>query len=211
MIWVHGGGFVIGSRLHPTLRKLALGSARRGFVAVSIDYRILSRKGCFVNEPGCHRYAVAGQHDVQAVVRWLRRHAARYRIDPTRIAVGGTSVGGVLSYMVATRPGDPGRSGNPGYSSRVRCFVSIAGGYPDRGGGYATPGDAPGLFFHGRRDDIHPYAWSVSAARALRRAGVSATLEPLETGLHVGYPVFRALYDRHTAWFLYRKMGLRRL
>jgi acetyl esterase/lipase len=209
MIWVHGGGFAIGTRSHPTLRKLALGSARRGFVSVSVDYRILAKKGCLVSDPACRQIAIADQHDVQAAVRWLRRNAARYRIDPTRIAVGGTSVGGVLSYMVATRAGDPGDSGNPGYSSAVRCFVSIAGGYP--GGLFATPGDAPGLLFHGRRDAIHPFAWSVDAARALRRAGVAVTLEPLDTQIHVGYAVFRALYDHHTAWFLFRQLGLRAL
>lgn len=207
MVWVHGGGFAGGSKSHRTLRALALGSARRGYVAVSVDYRILAPAGCEVTDAACRAVAVEDQHDVQAAIRWLRRHAGRYRIDPTRVAVGGTSVGGILSYLVATRPEDPGTSGNPGWSSRVRCFVSIAGGWPG-GGGFASPGDAPGLLFHGTADDITPFSWSVDAARALRRAGVPATLEPIPRGRHVAYEVYRERYDERTHRFLYRRLGL---
>lgn len=209
MVWVHGGGFSSGHKDHRTLRSLALGSARRGYVSVSVDYRILVHHGCAVLDPDCRAAAVEDQHDVQAAIRWLRRNAARYRIDPSRIAVGGTSVGGILSYMVGTRSDDPGESGNPGWSSAVRCFVSIAGGYPG-GGGFADAGDAPGLFFHGTADRVVPWSWSADAARALRRAGVPAVFESIPRGQHVAYQVYRERYDRHTHWFLYRRLGLRR-
>ncbi|MFL5846613.1 MAG: alpha/beta hydrolase [Solirubrobacteraceae bacterium] len=208
MVWVHGGGFSSGTRTHRTLRSLALGSARRGYVATSIDYRILSPSGCEVSEPACRAVAVEDQHDVQAAVRWLRRHAARYRIDPRRIAVGGTSVGGILSYLVGTRPDDPGDSGNPGWSSRVRCFVSIAGGFPGDGGGYPSAGDAPGLLFHGTHDRTTPFSWSIDATRALRAAGVPATLQLIPRGQHVAYEVYRERYDQQTANFLYRELAL---
>lgn len=209
MVWVHGGGFASGSRSHETLRALALGSARRGYVALSVDYRILTSEGCDVSQDGCREVAFEDQHDVQAAVRWLRRHAARYRIDPTRIAVGGTSVGGILSYLVATRSEDFGTSGNAGFSSRVGAFVSIAGGYPS-GGGYPSPGDAPGLLFHGTSDRTTPFSWSVDAARALRDADVGATLQLIPRGQHVAYEVYRERYDEQTAWFLYRALRLRR-
>jgi acetyl esterase/lipase len=205
MVWVHGGGFSSGSKSHRTLRAITLGSARRGYVAVSIDYRILAAGGCEVSQPDCRAIAVEDQHDVQAAVRWLRRNARRYRIDPTRIAVGGTSVGGILSYMVGTRPEDPGTSGNPGWSSRVAAFVSIAGGFPG-GGGYPSAGDAPGLLFHGTHDRTTPFSWSVDAARALRDAGVPATLQLIPRGQHVAYQVYRERYDEQVAWFLYRAL-----
>jgi acetyl esterase/lipase len=209
MVWVHGGGFAKGSRRQDALRGLARGSARRGFVAVSIDYRILMDHTCSVErEAACRGASRADQHDVQAAVRWLRRHARRYRIDPNRIAVGGTSVGGLLSYMVGTRPEDPGDSGNPGWSSAVNCFVSIAGGYP-KGGGFATAGDAPGLFFHGTHDRVVPLRWSAEAAEALQGAGVPAIFERIPRGQHVAYQVFHERYDTHTAWFLYRQLRLR--
>lgn len=207
MVWVHGGGFAGGSRSHRTLRALSLGSARRGYVAVSIDYRLLASSGCEVTEEECRAIAIENQHDVQAAVRWLRANAARYRIDPARIAVGGTSVGGILSYLVATRPEDPGESGNPGFSSRVGAFVSLAGGFPG-GGGYPSAGDAPGLLFHGTNDRTTPFSWSIDAARALRDAGVHSTLQLIPRGQHVAYEVYRERYDQQTAWFLYRALGL---
>ncbi|MCW2991468.1 MAG: symbB [Solirubrobacterales bacterium] len=209
MVWVHGGGFAGGTRTHRTLRSLALGSARRGYVSIAIDYRILSPSGCAVSDPACLSVAIEDQHDVQAAVRWLRRNAARYRVDPARIAVGGTSVGGILSYLVGTRPDDPGESGNAGWSSRVRAFVSIAGGFPGPdGGGYPSAGDAPGLLFHGTHDRTTPFSWSIDATRALRAAGVPATLQLIPRGQHVAYEVYRRRYDQQTANFLYRALDL---
>jgi predicted esterase len=119
-------------------------------------------------------------------------------------------MGGVLSYLVGTRSDDPGASGNPGLSSAVGAFVSIAGGYP-RGGGFATRGDAPGLLFHGTHDRVVPLSWSADATRALRGAGVHAVFERIPRGQHVAYQVYRDRYDRQTAWFLYGALRLRGL
>lgn len=200
MVWVHGGGFASGSRRHPTLRKLALGSARRGYVALSVDYRILTSRGCKVSDLACREIALEDLRDVQAAIRWLRARAHRYRVDPRRIAVGGTSVGGILAYLAGTHPA-------PG--ARVRAFVSIAGGWPGPGGGgFPSEGDAPGLLFHGTADDITPFHWSVDATRALRRAGVPAMLVRIPRGRHVAYDVFRELYDRRTHAFLFRRLRL---
>ncbi|MCW2967257.1 MAG: hypothetical protein JWM71_1029 [Solirubrobacteraceae bacterium] len=206
MIWIHGGGFSVGDKATTVMRSLALGTARRGYVTVSVDYRILVHHGCAVLDAECSAAAVADQHDVQAAVRWVRRNAARYRLDPSRVAVGGESVGGILAYMVGTRAGDPGTSGNPGPSSAVRCFVSISGGYP--GGRFASTGDAPGLFFHGTADPEIPYRWSADAVRALRRAGVPVVFESIAGAGHVRYERYHDRYDHHSAWFLYRELGL---
>lgn len=200
MVWVHGGGFSSGTRTHPTLRKLALGSARRGYVSVSVDYRILAASGCQVSEPECLAVALEDLRDVQESIRWLRAHAARYRLDTGRFAVGGTSVGGILSYLAGTDPA-------PGV--RVRAFVSIAGGFPgEDGGGYPSAGDAPGLLFHGTHDRTTPYSWSIDATRALRGAGVPATLQLIPRGQHVAYEVYRERYDQQTANFLFGALGL---
>lgn len=45
--------------------------------------------------------------DVSRAVRFVRTHAADYRIDPERIGVGGGSAGGHLALLLATR-GGPG-------------------------------------------------------------------------------------------------------
>lgn len=199
MVWVHGGGFQGGTRTHRTLRSLALGSARRGYVAISVDYRILKPAGCETMEPECRSAAFEDQHDVQAAIRWLRRRADRYRIDPERIAVGGTSMGGVLAYLAGTRADD-----DP--EAAVGAFVSVAGGWP--GEGFATPGDAPGLLFHGTHDRVVPLAWSADAARGLRAAGVPVVFERIPRGQHVAHRRYRARYDGQTAYWLYARLRL---
>lgn len=207
MLWVHGGAWSSGSRSHRTLRLLAAASARRGYVALSVDYRLLRETGCFVDDPACAETALEVQHDVQAAVRWVRANAGRLRVDPNRIAVGGTSVGGTLGLLTATRPEDPGGSGNPGFSSRVRAFVSIAGGWPGDPG-FATAGDPPGLLFHTERDRVTPFSFSADAHRALRRAGVPSRLVRLPGRAHVATPVFAKRYVALTHRFLYRRLGL---
>ena len=208
MLWVHGGAWSSGSRGHRTLRRFAYASARRGYVALSVDYRLLRETGCWVDDPVCAQVALEVQHDVQAAVRWVRANAARLRVDPQRIAVGGTSVGGTLSLLVATRPEDPGDSGNPGFSSRVRAFVSIAGGWP-RDPGFATPGDAPGLLFHTERDHVTPFSFSADAHRALLAGGVPSRLVRLPGRAHVATQVYGERYVAETHRFLYRRLGLR--
>lgn len=135
VVWVHGGGFVGGWKRygHAWARQFAA----RGYVAVSIDYRI--RPPGSPGSLGVRDMILASlteypgqihdaQHDAQAAVRWLRRHAARYRIDPSRIAIGGGSAGAMTALEVAFNPEDPGRSGNPGFASDVGAVISIAGG-----------------------------------------------------------------------------------
>ncbi|MDZ4287155.1 MAG: alpha/beta hydrolase [Prosthecobacter sp.] len=47
--------------------------------------------------------------DLNRAVRFIRRHAAEYGVDPQKLGVTGGSAGGHLSLMLATRggPGDP--------------------------------------------------------------------------------------------------------
>lgn len=62
-------------------------------------------------------------------MRWLRAHAAEYRLDPDRFAVGGTSAGGHLAAMVGTtghvRELDVGE--HLDQSSRVQAVVDYFG------------------------------------------------------------------------------------
>ena len=43
----------------------------------------------------------AGVEDVEAAIRFVKEHAAEYRIDPNRIALVGESAGGQLAAMAA--------------------------------------------------------------------------------------------------------------
>jgi acetyl esterase/lipase len=182
-VWVHGGGFSMGDK--GSGAGMASFFARLGYVAVSINYRLLAPPGCGGNpDPTgeCREAAIAAQHDAQAAVRWLRRHAATYRIDPDRIAMGGGSAGAITSLLAGWRSEDPGASGNPGFPSHIRAAVSVSGGSPDETP--ITAGDAPALFIHGTADRTVPYAWAQSNSARMRELGVPAFLQPVEGAGH---------------------------
>ncbi len=89
LVWLHGGGWVIGSAelSLPTARALASGA---GCVVVSVDYRLAPE----------HSFPAAPD-DCAAVARWVLAHAADLGCDPERVAIGGDSAGGNLSAVVA--------------------------------------------------------------------------------------------------------------
>lgn len=96
LLYLHGGGFVIGNlETHDSLcRQLAL---RSGGAVVALDYRLAPE----------HRFPVAVD-DSRDALRWLHRHAAAWGLDPARIAIGGDSAGGTLAAAGALWARDEG-------------------------------------------------------------------------------------------------------
>lgn len=198
IICLHGGGWVGGERqqMKGTIETLA----RRGYVAVSPDYRLAPRD----------RFP-AQIEDCKAAVRWLRAHAEMYHVNPQRIGAFGFSAGAHLSCLLGvTGKGDglEGSGGNADQSSAVQAVVSFFGptdfnlpGWskevserhlvPFLGGTadekadiyrraspitYAGKNAPPFLFVHGTADDIVPVQQSEEMVKRLREAGVSARL-----------------------------------
>ena len=189
VVLVHGGGFTGGTKTNSTMVTLANHFARIGYVAVSINYRLLSPTGCGGGSftTICAQAGTAGTSDAQSAVRWLRNHAATYRIDPDRVAMMGASAGGVVSILAGSIPGladeptnswstllmagTPRNTSNPGPSSAVTAWASISGGLPPQITGlYGGLGQvladnftelpSPGYFFHGTNDTTVPYSWA---------------------------------------------------
>lgn len=181
VVWVHGGGFCHGTRRDAKTVELARAFALDGYVAASIDYRLLARN-CH-EDPlrdfprGRMRAARAAAHDAERAVAWLRRHARRYGIAPGRIGIGGTSAGAVTALLV----GLDGR--RPGGRPAVGGAVSISGALPRAR--RARRGDPPVLFLHGTEDPIVPYRWARADAAALHRAQVHVRLKALHGAGHV--------------------------
>lgn len=210
VVWIHGGGFSSGDKGSGPAPVLAKRFARLGYVTVSINYRLLLTTGCSGANgvaPECYDAALKDVQDAQAAVRWLRRNARSYRIDGSRIGVGGESAGAIMSVGVAALSKTPGTSGNPGYSSKVRAFVSISGGVPN--GLFIDRNTAPGLLFHGTKDNLVPYQWSLDTAAAMRKAHVPVVLKTLRGAGHVPWARYKALFESTSTSFLYRYLDAR--
>jgi dienelactone hydrolase len=123
IVWVHGGSFKKGNRGH--LGEVARQFAQLGYLTASIDYRLLR-----VPDPVARAGPAAemAQSDAQAAIRFLRLHAARFGVDPERIAIGGHSAGSVTAFHVGYRHEFPGDNGdNPGPPHTVSAVVGLEG------------------------------------------------------------------------------------
>ncbi len=95
LYYVHGGGWAAGSKDKgglPLMRPVFEQVAEKGFVCVSIDYR-LCKKNSGVVMRDCVVDAVDG-------LRFLKKNAELYGIDPERVVVWGDSAGGQLAQML---------------------------------------------------------------------------------------------------------------
>jgi dipeptidyl aminopeptidase/acylaminoacyl peptidase len=205
LIWVHGGSFSGGDKTNVVPVDVANTFAKMGYVVVSINYRLLG-SGCVANPSACTVAALEAQHDAQAAVRWLRANASTYKIDPTRIGIGGESAGAITATLVGLHSDDAGTSGNPGFDSTVKGFVSVSGGVPQ--GLFAGQGDAPGILFHGTADQTVNPQWSVQAATAMLKAGVPAWLDLQNGAGHVPWAQYRTHYLEQADYFLYDALDL---
>jgi len=88
LLYVHGGGWVIGDRRHHSL-PLLWKMARCGWLVASINYRLAGEA------PFPHML-----HDCKRAIAWLRNHAPEYGGDATFIAAAGESAGGHLSLLL---------------------------------------------------------------------------------------------------------------
>jgi acetyl esterase/lipase len=96
LLWIHGGGYIMGSPEQEDLTVKNMVSAI-GCVAVSVDYRLAPET--------CHPGPV---EDCYAALKWLHTHASELRVDPTRIAIGGSSAGGGLAATLGLLARDRG-------------------------------------------------------------------------------------------------------
>jgi len=87
LIYIHGGGWLEGSKEWCPGEDVS----KLGYAMASINYR-LSDVAIFP----------AQIYDIKEAVRWLRKNASKYGIDPNRFGVWGDSAGGHLSALLGT-------------------------------------------------------------------------------------------------------------
>jgi len=91
LVAVHGGAFKVGNARSYQYWGPYL--AQRGYVVLSVDYRL-------VTPDGKNKYPAA-IHDVRAAVQFLRSRGESLKVDPERIGLMGDSAGAYLSAIVA--------------------------------------------------------------------------------------------------------------
>ncbi len=101
LLQIHGGAWVLGSKNEqgiPLMRRMA----ERGWVCVSVDYRLSP-------------HATFPDHliDVKRSIAWIRENIADYGGDPRRVVATGGSAGGHLCALVGLTANDP--SYQPGF------------------------------------------------------------------------------------------------
>ena len=91
VLYVHGGGWIRGDKARALFKPAAL--VPDGHLLASMNYRF---------HPQASLAEMA--QDVATAAAWLRRHAAKYGGDPSRLVLMGHSAGGHLVSVVATNP-----------------------------------------------------------------------------------------------------------
>lgn len=100
LVDVHGGAWSRGDRTTGAHHGRAL--AASGLLIASLDFR-----------QGPEHKHPAGSADVAAGLRWVRAHAGRLGVDPTRVGIVGSSSGGQLALLAGVNPGVPAHAGTP--------------------------------------------------------------------------------------------------
>ena len=106
MVWIHGGGFIIGASSQSAYDGEALSA--QGVVLVSINYR-LGIFG-FMAHPGLSRESaqgVSGNYgilDMVAALEWVKRNIGAFGGDPNNVTIFGESAGGTAVCMLMVVP-----------------------------------------------------------------------------------------------------------
>lgn len=163
VVLFHGGGWIGGNR--QTLLGFCKDFARNGFLAATYDYRLA----------GTPEGAWPAQlQDAQLAVRWLRAKARELAIGDGRVCAFGTSAGGHLAALLATRRATV--SGDradrlPDVSSVVQCAVDDFG--PTDLTGKLTPGLTRSLRALADSDDEKRIAAVARDASPLLKVGAA--------------------------------------
>lgn len=210
VVCIHGGGWVGGKP--DFFFPHCLYFSRRGAVAFSVQYRLVSARGveAFDGVETC----IA---DCKAAIAFIRSNADKYGIDPDKIAVLGDSAGGHLAACLATIKGVGEPSGGAGVSAMANASVcynpcidmtlplvmnifKITGTekdgktvYPDEAIvrakkyspiDYVAKGQPPVLVMHGSDDTTIPVEQAYRFTDVMKKAGNRCDLVVLEKQKH---------------------------
>ena len=209
VIFIHGGGWVRGTKEGSMLR--ALPYLAMGYSVVNVEYRLATVS-----------LAPAAIEDCRCALRWVVAHAKEYNFDPDRLIVAGESAGGHLALTTGMIPASAGfdrtcyETSEPRVAAIVDFYgitdvadlldgpnkkpfpeswpytVQWLGNQPNRAElakaasplTYVRTGVPPTILIHGDADNLVPYTHSVRLREALEKAGVANELVTIPKGGH---------------------------
>jgi alpha/beta superfamily hydrolase len=173
IIWAHGGSFISGSSTNGDVVALSQAFAKKGYVCVSINYRLGLTP---FDSIGSVRAVLRAVQDMKASVRYFYKDKLTtntYKVDTNNIFIGGSSAGAItalhLAYLdktceinyyitpssLVTLGGMEGYSGNQCYSSKVKGVINLCGALGRYG--WIEPNDVPFCSMHGTIDGTVKY------------------------------------------------------
>jgi hypothetical protein len=213
LFFTHGGSFIGGSKGDGDVVVLCQRFAKRGYVTVSINYRL--GMGFPINQQTASSAVYRGTQDMRAAVRYMRKDAAttnQFKIEPNYIFGGGSSAGAFCALHLAYLDeiaelgttidttavgcgggGLEGLSGNPGYASNIKAVVNLCGALGKKE--WMKPNEEPLCSMHGTADNVVPYGTSmiyVSGVFPIMIVDGSHTLDSFATAQGGPYSIFHS-------------------
>ncbi|GDY21975.1 hypothetical protein LBMAG56_33220 [Verrucomicrobiota bacterium] len=223
-ILVHGGGFMRGDKtsyIKPLFEPLG----QAGFAWFTINYRLAPTN----RYPAC-------VEDVESAIRWVKAHAAEYKVDPRRIALIGESAGGHLVSLVGTRtnrdlavaavvpiyaphdlvlqvdhraklgPSMEALFGLKELNDQARTVLRAASSTA-----YLRRDLPPYLLIHGDKDEQVPYEQSVKFQRQMQALGATCDFITIPGGAHGmgGWDKLKSDYREQMIRWLKRTLEMR--
>ena len=175
IVFLHPGAFFSGSNQSDDMVSLSNDAAKKGYVAISANYRLgLNIISTYSGERAVYR----GVQDISALIRYLREHSEELRIDSDKIFIWGSSAGAFIGLHLAysddsERPestygggSDPDlgcidcEGNNYNHNSRPNALVSCWGAIGSLD--WIDPSDSvPTIMFHGTSDLVVPYDYGL--------------------------------------------------
>lgn len=219
LVFIHGGGWVLGSKEPFFNEGFFLHFLNRGWNVVNVEYRLGKNT------------APQAADDAVCAVKWIIENAEKYFIDPDNIVLGGASAGGHLALIAGLMGSTPG-SHTCSFNDevKIKAIINWFGvsdlvnlneqlknsewnytlewiGDPDKVAGisqkyspiyYINSNTPPIITIHGDSDSIVPFNQAERLHKALEKAKIRNQLVALPGGKHMGFTKaqFQLMYEQ---------------
>ncbi len=197
IIWIHGGGFRTDSyRTQGYIVDYSTRFAKRGYVCMSIDYRLRDAASMPTQASEFPALQDAAR-DANEAISWVKANAAAYRIDPNLIFIAGGSAGGRTAQTVcqfdgpdptALYPPENQYLTTPWNKTGLIANATLWGGLePEMRGWvypYLQPTDIPTILVHGSADVTILPQNSIDLNDTLTATGITSELHIIPGATH---------------------------